>query len=162
MADKKKSYMAFRTISEASEILQVPSHVLRFWEKQFESVSPLKRGGGRRYYRPRDISLLHGIKHFLYNKRYTIKRTQEVLRNKEKKVLIEIGQQKYNDKSKSIYNFSHENLQDLRIKILKKKRKILEIVKSDALTIDYQLGKKLQVLVSSLRNIQAKAMTRYD
>ena len=91
MAIDKKSYMAFRTISEAATLLEVPTHVLRFWETKFESVTPLKRGGGRRYYRPNDISLLYGIKHFLYEKRFSIKKTQGLLRKKEKKDILKVG-----------------------------------------------------------------------
>ena len=91
MAIDRKSYMAFRTISEAATLLEVPTHVLRFWETKFESVTPLKRGGGRRYYRPNDISLLYGIKHFLYEKRFSIKKTQAMLRKREKKDILKVG-----------------------------------------------------------------------
>ncbi len=91
MAIDRKSYMAFRTISEAATLLEVPTHVLRFWETKFESVAPLKRGGGRRYYRPNDISLLYGIKHFLYEKRFSIKKTQTLLRKREKKDILKVG-----------------------------------------------------------------------
>ena len=157
MADDRKSYMAFRTISEASEILQVPSHVLRFWEKKFESLSPLKRGGGRRYYRARDISLLHGIKHFLYDKRYSIKKTQEILRKKEKKVLFEIGQKKYLDKSKDTYESQTNDLKNLRRKLTHQKIKILEIVRSRTLPIDSQITRQVREIIKSLRNVQRRA-----
>ena len=100
MAIDRKSYMAFRTISEAATLLEVPTHVLRFWETKFESVTPLKRGGGRRYYRPNDISLLYGIKHFLYEKRFSIKKTQTLLRKREKKDILKVGKAAFLAESK--------------------------------------------------------------
>ena len=75
-----KSAAAFRTISEVSDELQVPQHVLRFWETKFNQVRPMKRGGGRRYYRPEDIELLRQIRDLLYNDGYTIKGVQKLLR----------------------------------------------------------------------------------
>ena len=75
-----KSAAAFRTISEVSDELDVPQHVLRFWEGKFSQVRPLKRGGGRRYYRPEDIDLLRRIRDLLYSEGYTIKGVQRLLR----------------------------------------------------------------------------------
>lgn len=75
-----KSEQAFRTISEVSEHLDTPAHVLRFWESKFSQVKPMKRGGGRRYYRPEDVSLLRGIRELLYVDGLTIKGVQKVLR----------------------------------------------------------------------------------
>jgi DNA-binding transcriptional MerR regulator len=75
-----KSAAAFRTISEVSDDLDVPQHVLRFWETKFTQVRPLKRGGGRRYYRPDDIELLRRIRNLLYSDGYTIKGVQKLLR----------------------------------------------------------------------------------
>ena len=75
-----KSATAFRTISEVATDLSVPSHVLRFWETKFSQVKPLKRGGGRRYYRPEDIALLRNIRSLLYDDGYTIKGVQKLLR----------------------------------------------------------------------------------
>ena len=75
-----KSDAAFRTISEVSQHLEVPQHVLRFWETKFSQVKPLKRGGGRRYYRPEDIQLLQHIRDLLYADGYTIKGVQRLLR----------------------------------------------------------------------------------
>ena len=75
-----KSAAAFRTISEVSDELDVPQHVLRFWEGKFSQVRPLKRGGGRRYYRPEDIDLLKRIRNLLYSEGYTIKGVQRLLR----------------------------------------------------------------------------------
>jgi DNA-binding transcriptional MerR regulator len=75
-----KSAAAFRTISEVSDELEVPQHVLRFWETKFPQVKPLKRGGGRRYYRPEDVELLRRIRALLYGEGYTIKGVQRLLR----------------------------------------------------------------------------------
>lgn len=85
----KKSPSAFRTISEVSAELDVPQHVLRFWETKFSQIRPMKRGGGRRYYRPEDITLLRGIRELLYADGYTIKGVQKLLRESGVKVLSE-------------------------------------------------------------------------
>src|ERR1700757_344651 len=76
----KKAPNAFRTISEVADELHIPQHVLRFWETKFPQVKPLKRGGGRRYYRPDDIDLLRRIADLLYTQGYTIKGVQRLLR----------------------------------------------------------------------------------
>jgi DNA-binding transcriptional MerR regulator len=76
----RKSAAAFRTISEVANELEVPQHVLRFWETRFSHIRPLKRGGGRRYYRPDDVALLRRIKSLLYSDGYTIKGVQKLLR----------------------------------------------------------------------------------
>ena len=75
-----KSGAAFRTTGEVSEELAVPPHVLRFWESKFPEIKPLKRGGGRRYYRPEDVDLLRQIRQFLYQEGYTIRGVQKLLR----------------------------------------------------------------------------------
>jgi DNA-binding transcriptional MerR regulator len=71
---------AFRTISEVAQELEIPQHVLRFWESRFREIRPMKRGGGRRYYRPEDVALLRGIRHLLYGEGYTIRGVQRLLR----------------------------------------------------------------------------------
>jgi DNA-binding transcriptional MerR regulator len=71
---------AFRTISEVADELDLPQHVLRFWESRFREIKPMKRGGGRRYYRPDDVDLLRGIRHLLYGEGYTIRGVQRILR----------------------------------------------------------------------------------
>jgi len=75
-----KSAEAFRTIGEVADELDVPKHVLRFWEGKFPQIRPMKRGGGRRYYRPEDMELLRGIRHLLHAEGYTIKGVQKILR----------------------------------------------------------------------------------
>ncbi len=77
----EKSSSAFRTISEVAFELDVPKHVLRFWEGKFSQLRPMKRGGGRRYYRPEDVDLLRGIRWLLYSDGYTIKGVQRILRD---------------------------------------------------------------------------------
>ena len=88
----KKSPEAFRTISEVSEELGLPQHVLRFWETRFSQIKPLKRGGGRRLYRPDHVALLRGIKALLYEDGMTIKGVQKVLREKGVKTVIARGE----------------------------------------------------------------------
>jgi DNA-binding transcriptional MerR regulator len=75
-----KAPEAFRTISEVADELEVPKHVLRFWEAKFAQLKPMKRGGGRRYYRPEDVALLRGIRFLLYSDGYTIRGVQKILR----------------------------------------------------------------------------------
>lgn len=75
-----KSSEAFRTISEVAEDLNVPKHVLRFWEIKFPQIRPMKRGGGRRYYRPDDVELLRGIQVLLHSEGFTIRGVQKILR----------------------------------------------------------------------------------
>jgi DNA-binding transcriptional MerR regulator len=72
---------AFRTISEVADEIDVPQHVLRFWESRFTQIKPMKRGGGRRYYRPDDVDLLRGVRHLLYGEGYTIRGVQRILRD---------------------------------------------------------------------------------
>ncbi|EIM29648.1 MerR family transcriptional regulator [Microvirga lotononidis] len=86
-----KSPDAFRTISEVAEDLDVPQHVLRFWETRFSHIKPLKRGGGRRYYRPDDVDLLKGIRHFLYGEGYTIKGVQRILKEEGVRFVQAVG-----------------------------------------------------------------------
>ena len=79
-ARTRKAPTAFRTISEVADDLHIPQHVMRFWETKFPQLKPLKRGGGRRYYRPEDIGLLRRISDLLYTQGYTIKGVQRLLR----------------------------------------------------------------------------------
>ncbi len=89
-----KSPDAFRTISEAAEELDLPQHVLRFWETRFSNIKPLKRGGGRRYYRPDDVMLLKGIRHLLYDQGFTIKGVQRILKDQGPRYVIAVGEGK--------------------------------------------------------------------
>ena len=87
-----KSPDAFRTISEAADELDLPQHVLRFWETRFSNIKPLKRGGGRRYYRPEDVLLLRGIRHLLYDQGFTIKGVQRILKDQGSRYVIAVGE----------------------------------------------------------------------
>ncbi len=86
-----KSPDAFRTISEVADDLDLPQHVLRFWETRFPQIKPMKRGGGRRYYRPEDVDLLKGIRHLLYDHGYTIKGVQKLLKTNGNKFVAAIA-----------------------------------------------------------------------
>jgi DNA-binding transcriptional MerR regulator len=83
---------AFRTISEVADDLKVPQHVLRFWESRFAQIKPMKRAGGRRYYRPDDVDLLRGIHHLLYGEGYTIRGVQRILRDQGVKFVQSVWQ----------------------------------------------------------------------
>lgn len=86
-----KSASAFRTISEVADELRVQQHVLRFWESKFSQIKPLKRGGGRRYYRPEDVELLKNIYHLLYQEGYTIKGVQKLLQSTRGNLTARVG-----------------------------------------------------------------------
>ena len=88
---RTKSPEAFRTISEVATELDVPQHVLRFWEGRFAQIKPVKRAGGRRYYRPEDVDLLRGIRTLLYSDGFTIKGVQKILRDKGLRHVAELG-----------------------------------------------------------------------
>lgn len=87
----EKSPEAFRTIREVAEDLDLPQHVLRFWESKFSQIHPVKRAGGRRYYRPQEIDLLRGIRTLLYGEGYTIKGVQKLLREQGLRYVVRIG-----------------------------------------------------------------------
>ena len=84
---------AFRSISEVADELNLPQHVLRFWESRFRDIKPMKRGGGRRYYRPDDVNLLRGIRHLLYGEGYTIRGVQRILREQGGKFVAVVWQE---------------------------------------------------------------------
>ena len=88
MVEAAKSPSAFRTISEVSEDIGVPQHVLRFWETKFPAIKPMKRGGNRRYYRPEDIQLLQAINRLLYTDGYTIKGVQKLIKDRGARAVI--------------------------------------------------------------------------
>jgi len=88
-----KAPEAFRTISEVADELDLPQHVLRFWETRFRDIKPMKRGGGRRFYRPDDVDLLRGIRHLLYGEGYTIRGVQRILREQGAKFVAVVWQE---------------------------------------------------------------------
>ena len=136
-----KSPEAFRTISEVSKDLSLPQHVLRFWETKFVQIKPIKRGGGRRYYRPEDVKLLKGIKSLLYNDGYTIRGVQKVIKENGTKKLLTIQMEnkifteikKDNNDPREQQNYPQHSIND-------SKRKKLMNVLEDLV----QLRKKLE------------------
>ncbi len=107
----KKAARAFRTISEVSAELNVPPHVLRFWEKKFSELAPVQRMGGRRYYRPEDVSLLKKIEYLLHKEGYTIKGVQKLLKEGTINAVVESRQNGENDKeSFSSVRFDEEGM----------------------------------------------------
>jgi DNA-binding transcriptional MerR regulator len=102
-AIREKSPQAFRTISEVGEELDIPAHVLRFWETKFPQLNPMKRGGGRRYYRPADVALLKGIRVALYDEGLTIKGLQKLFRERGPRYIAGLGEgQKLDDLPRDI------------------------------------------------------------
>lgn len=85
----RKSPNAFRTISEVADLMGVPQHVLRFWESKFSQIAPMKRGGGRRYYRPEDVEIIDAIRRLLHEDGYTIKGAQKFLKEHGVKTVLE-------------------------------------------------------------------------
>ena len=135
-----KSPEAFRTISEVSKDLSLPQHVLRFWETKFVQIKPIKRGGGRRYYRPEDVKLLKGIKSLLYNDGYTIRGVQKVIKENGTKNLLTIQtDNKIFTEIKKDNNDHHEKQSYPQHSINDSKRKKLMNVLDDLV----QLRKKL-------------------
>lgn len=110
-----KSKDAFRTIAEVADELGIATHVLRFWETKFPQIQPMKRSGGRRYYRPDDVELVRKIKFYLYDKRYTIEGVQKVIKEKGLKAIIgeEIQKDFFADSLEQI-DLSERNKQLLR------------------------------------------------
>ena len=136
-----KSPEAFRTISEVSKDLSLPQHVLRFWETKFAQIKPIKRGGGRRYYRPEDVKLLKGIKSLLYNDGYTIRGVQKVIKeNGTKKLLTIKTENKVFTEIKKDNNYPQEQQNYPQHSINDSKRKKLMNVLEDLV----QLRKKLE------------------
>ena len=133
-----KSPEAFRTISEVSKDLSLPQHVLRFWETKFAQIKPIKRGGGRRYYRPEDVDLLKGIKNLLYNDGYTIRGVQKVIKeNGPKNILFSTNktnsklQQKTFTESENIYT-SEQNVHTRLGQTLSenKRKKLMDVMQN--------------------------------
>ena len=136
-----KSPEAFRTISEVSEYLSLPQHVLRFWETKFVQIKPIKRGGGRRYYRPEDIELLKGIKYLLYNDGYTIRGVQKVIKENGAKKIISKPNQINDftlDKDQHKSHFLSEN--KIQSTIAESKRKKLMNVLNDLVELKKKLN----------------------
>ena len=119
-----KSPEAFRTISEVSKDLSLPQHVLRFWETKFVQIRPIKRGGGRRYYRPEDIKLLRGIKSLLYKDGYTIRGEQKVIKEIGTKniLLKEMENKGFTDIDNNTNHLKNNNVSQYQLGETKRKK----------------------------------------
>ncbi len=137
-----KSPEAFRTISEVSKDLSLPQHVLRFWETKFTQIKPIKRGGGRRYYRPEDVRLLKGIKNLLYNDGYTIRGVQKVIKENGTRNIIKQRQENNNFTLKEKNNNTFVENHDIsRHNITETKRKKLMNVLDNLVQLKERLDK---------------------
>ena len=130
-----KSKAAFRTIAEVAEELGIATHVLRFWETKFDQIKPMKRSGGRRYYRPDDVEIIKTIQHYLYHKRYTIEGVQKLFKEKGVKNLVgeEIQKDFFDVSDVSIDTQTHEiiaSLQQQLVEIKQELSRVLEESKS--------------------------------
>ena len=133
-----KSPAAFRTISEVSKDLSLPQHVLRFWETKFAQIKPIKRGGGRRYYRPEDVDLLKGIKNLLYNDGYTIRGVQKVIReNGSKNILfsnnkanIKVQQKTFTDNENNYNSEQNIHLRSNELLSNTKRKKLMDVMQN--------------------------------
>jgi DNA-binding transcriptional MerR regulator len=133
-----KSPEAFRTISEVSKDLSLPQHVLRFWETKFAQIKPIKRGGGRRYYRPEDVDLLKGIKNLLYNDGYTIRGVQKVIKeNGSKNILFsnnkansKLSQKTFTDRENSYISEQNVHTRTGQTLSDNKRKKLMDVMQN--------------------------------
>ncbi|RCL74454.1 MAG: MerR family transcriptional regulator [Alphaproteobacteria bacterium] len=123
--ETQKAPKAFRTISEVAGELDLKPYVIRFWESQFKQIKPMRRKGGRRYYRPRDIDFLRGLKDLLHEKNHTIKKVKDTIAQKGKEFVI-------SQPSKRMIERSTSKKQNIKIKFSHSNHKILEIKKLDS------------------------------
>ena len=130
--DTQKAPRAFRTISEVAGELELQPYVIRFWESQFKQIKPMRGKGGRRYYRPRDIDFLRGVKTLLHGKNFTIKKVKETIIKKGKEFIVartneEIDEYLSVEKQRIQINFSNIGKRTINIKSLLSEEKKLEI-----------------------------------
>ena len=136
--DAQKAPKAFRTISEVAGELDLQPYVIRFWESQFKQIKPMRRKGGRRYYRPRDIDFIRGLKDLLHKKNHTIKKVKDTIIKKGKEFIISQPTEKTTgpslvEKRQIQINFSHMRAKTLQIKSIvseEKRQQINSLVKS--------------------------------
>ena len=127
---QSKTTRAFRTISEAGEELGLQPHVLRFWESKFSQIKPIKRGGGRRFYRPEDIEFLRGIKKLLHDEKHPIKDVQKLIRAKGPERVVELGrsiQKASKDRDISETNLVPERIKKTKPKSKSKRKPVMEV-----------------------------------
>ena len=130
--DTQKAPRAFRTISEVAGELELQPYVIRFWESQFKQIKPMRGKGGRRYYRPRDIDFIRGVKTLLHGKNFTIRKVKETIIKKGKEFVIARTNEEINDdlaveEQKIQVNFNHTGERIIFIKSLSSDEKKLEI-----------------------------------
>ncbi len=147
--ETQKAPKAFRTISEVAGELDLQPYVIRFWESQFKQIRPMRRKGGRRYYRPRDIDFLRGLKDLLHEKNHTLKKVKDTIAQKGKEFVISQLSKRMIERSKSKklnikIKFSHSNHKILEIKKLdseEKKQQINSLLKSFCKLRDQMLAR---------------------
>ena len=151
-----KSPKAFRTITETAEILDLPAHVLRFWESKFKYIKPMKRGGGRRYYRPEDIHLLLGIKQLLHSEGLTIKGAQKVIQTNGLKSIIKRGSEK-------VLKVNVSSELSKRQPISENKKTSLETFNISEVRLDQKVDiKELKGILENLQKIRSKIRYRCE
>ena len=125
-----KSKAAFRTIAEVAEELGIATHVLRFWETKFDQIKPMKRSGGRRYYRPDDVEVIKTIQHYLYQKRYTIEGVQKLFKEKGIKNLVgeEIQKDFFDVPEVELDANTHELIASLQQQLRKMKQELASAI----------------------------------
>ena len=148
-----KSAEAFRTISEAADELDVPQHVLRHWEEVFGQVRPMRRAGGRRYYRPLDIDLLRGIRVLLYDQRYTTKGVQKIFKEHGVKYVSELGRMQAAGEPIEVRPVLHDDEgvgEELKQEVLDLEER--SVVKEE---LSPKMRKQLETLLDRLTKVQA-------
>ncbi|MCF6195618.1 MAG: MerR family transcriptional regulator [Emcibacter sp.] len=138
----EKSPNAFRTISEVADFMGVPQHVLRFWESKFSQISPMKRGGGRRYYRPEDIEIIEAIRNLLHEDGYTIKGAQKYLKEHGVKNALKMAKSEPDQKTEITEN-------DYESQILNITKKSIKTIEDEANTADAL--KKIRIQLEKIR-----------
>jgi len=156
---RAKSPEAFRTISEVASDLDVPQHVLRFWETRFAQVKPIKRAGGRRYYRPEDVDLLRGIRALLYADGFTIKGVQKILRDKGLRYVAELGRGG-SQGALPTASFAQAEMETDEPRYARAAMAVLaravEEPRTDAVTLAEEERVKLEILLAELLQLKAK------
>lgn len=155
-----KSPEAFRTISEVSTELDVPQHVLRFWEGRFTQIKPVKRAGGRRYYRPEDVDLLRGIRALLYREGFTIKGVQKVLRDRGLRHVAELGRGEVKVEKKSKRNLPEFIATPDEPQFARAAMAVLQRAHGEPVTNSVGIGEeervKLEILLAELQQLKTR------
>tara|TARA_A100001011_G_scaffold320208_2_gene340627 strand:- start:31 stop:513 length:483 start_codon:yes stop_codon:yes gene_type:complete len=154
--NSNKSDKAFRTITEVAEILGLPAHVLRFWESKFKYIKPMKRGGGRRYYRPEDIHLLLGIKHLLYTEGLTIKGSQKIIQSRGVKLIAKMGLEKISENYQGSNELKNQN------QATEKKEKLRSFSLQNQTIVHGIEAEVLKNLLENLRKIRDRIKNRCE